>query len=53
MSFTKEKDFEDALVNMLHMEAGWKDPILTYPTEKTFWTTGLEFSSAITVVLTV
>lgn len=34
MSFTKEKDFEDALVNMLHMEAGWKDPILTYPTEK-------------------
>ena len=34
MSFTKEKDFEDALVNMLHMEAGWKDPLLTYPTEK-------------------
>lgn len=34
MSFTKEKDFEDTLVNMLHMEAGWKDPILTYPTEK-------------------
>lgn len=34
MSFTKEKDFEDALVNMLHLEAGWKDPVLTYPTEK-------------------
>lgn len=34
MPFAKEKDFEDALVNHLHLEDGWKDPVLVNPTEQ-------------------
>ena len=32
--FDKEKDFEDALVKMLTEKCGWKDGVLSHPTEK-------------------
>ena len=34
MSFSSEKEFEDALVALLPSKKGWSDKILNYPTEK-------------------
>lgn len=34
MGFNLEQDFEDALINTLIRDKGWKDGVLNYPTEK-------------------
>ena len=34
MGFNREQDFEEALINTLIRDKGWKDGVLNYPTEK-------------------